>query len=103
MLRSRCGFATRALILACSVSPFKRRESRRGTVPGAQQADRDPDLAARRTGKRLAEPHDVGERRFVEPLRADDVLAPEVTEVRDRSTERGEPQPQRDAEHLERR
>jgi hypothetical protein len=69
----------------------------------AQEPDRDTDFAARRTGKRLAERHDVGVGRFVEPLPADDVLAPEVTEVRDRSTERREPEPQRDAEHLERR
>ena len=69
----------------------------------AQQPDRDADLAARWTGQRLAERHDLGVRRFVEPAPAHHVLAAEVAEVCDGSTEGCEPEPQRDAEDLERR
>ena len=53
----------------------------------AQESDRDADLAARRAGQRLAERHDVGVRRFVEPLPPHDVLASEVAEMRDGSAE----------------
>lgn len=75
----------------------------RASGPGTQEADRDTDLAARRTRQRLTEGDDLGVRRFVEPLPANDVLTSEVAEVRDGSTERGEPEPERDEEDLERR
>ena len=55
--------------------------------PGTSRPDQDPDLAAGRAGQQLAERHEVGVGRLVEPAATLDVLAPEVAEVGDRSTE----------------
>ena len=66
----------------------------RAGKPGAGQADADADLAARRTRQELAQRHEVGIGRLVEPAAALDELLPKVAEMRDRSAERGEPEPQ---------
>ncbi len=70
--------------------------------PRAQKTDRYPDLAARRARQRLAETDKVRVRLLVEPASALDVFTAEVAEMRDRSTERRQPEPQRDEEDLER-
>ena len=54
---------------------------------GPKRSDRDPELAAGRTGERLAEREEVGEARLVEPPAALDVLAAEVGDVGDRPAE----------------
>ena len=71
--------------------------------PGPQDPEPDPDLRAGRAGQELAERDQVGERRLVDPATPRDVLGPEVADVRDRPAERGQSEPQRDPEHLERR
>ena len=68
--------------------------------PRPARPDRDPELAARRPGQRLAEREEVGELAVVEPVAPLDVLAPEVADVGDRAAERGQPEPERGAEHL---
>ena len=55
---------------------------------GPKRSDRDPELAAGRTGERLAEREEVGEARLIEPPAALDVLAAEVGDVGDRPAER---------------
>jgi len=57
----------------------------RARQTGAQDADRDADLAARWAGQKLAQRDDVGERRLVEPSAARDKLGAEIAEMRDRS------------------
>jgi hypothetical protein len=51
----------------------------------------------------LAERDDLRICRLVEPPAALDVLVPEVGEMRDRSTEGREPEPERDEKDLEQR
>ena len=63
--------------------------------------DGDRGLAARRTGQELAQRDDVGEDRLVEPAAALDELGPVIAEMRHRPAERGQPQPKKDAQHLE--
>jgi hypothetical protein len=67
-----------------------------------QNADRDPELAAGRSGQELAERHELGIGDLVEPAPAQHVLVPEISKVRDRSAEGGEPEAQRDRQDLER-
>ncbi len=71
--------------------------------PGAQHADRNADLTARRAGKELAQRHDVGILRLVDPPTSDDVLLAEVAEVGDRPAEGGQPEACGHAEHFQRR
>ena len=65
---------------------------------GPERADRDPELAAGRTGEGLAEREEVGEARLVEPSAALDVLAAEVGDVGDRPAERRQAEAERCAE-----
>ncbi len=69
--------------------------------PGAERSDRDAELAAGRAWERLAQRHQVAERRLVEPRPAFHVFPPEVPDMGDRTTERGEPQPQGSREDLD--
>jgi len=73
------------------------------TAPGeprAQYADADAGLTARRAREKLAERDDVGVGRLVEPAAPLDKLGSEIAEMRNRPAERGQPQPQKDAQHL---
>jgi NAD(P)-dependent dehydrogenase (short-subunit alcohol dehydrogenase family) len=69
---------------------------------GAQHADRDRDLAARGPGQKLAQRDDVGEGRLVEPFAPCDELAAVIAEMCDRAAERGQAEPQEDAQNLTR-
>jgi len=69
----------------------------------AEEADRNADLAARWTRKRLTQRDEIRVGGLVDPVPAHDVLATEVPQMSDRPTERREPEPQRDEEDLERR
>ncbi len=66
----------------------------------AQQAQRDADLAARRSGQELAQRHDVGVARFIKPAAARDKLITEIAEMRDRPAKRGHTQFEKCREHL---
>ncbi len=66
----------------------------------AHQAERKPDLAARRTGKKLAEGDEIGITRLVDPFSARDQLVPEVSEMRDRAAKRGQAEFQEGGEDL---
>ena len=59
------------------------------------RADGDAQLAAGRSGQRLAERHELAEGGVVEPAAALHVLAAEVADVGDRPPERGQAQAQR--------
>src|SRR5581483_7606163 len=69
-------------------------------IAGAQQPDRESDLAARRTRQELAERHQVRIVRIVEPAPALDELGTEISEMRDRTAEAGEAEPQERQQHL---
>ena len=70
----------------------------RARQAGAQQADRDADLAAGRAGQELAERDDIGIGCLVEPAAARDELVAEIAEMRDRAAEGGQAEPQEDEE-----
>src|SRR5690606_5070840 len=67
---------------------------------GTDQAEREPDLARRRTRQELAQCDQFGVLRLAHPFAADDEFFTEVAEVRDRATERGDSKLQECAEHL---
>ena len=74
----------------------------RGAGPaGAEPADRDRQLAARRARQRLAQGGEVGERGVVDPAAILDERLALVAQVRDRTAERRQAQAQRRREHLE--
>ena len=75
----------------------------RAEQPAAQQPEREADLAAGRAGQELAERHEVGIARLVDPAPAQHELVAEVAEMRDRAAERGQPELEEGAEHLARR
>lgn len=72
----------------------------RAPVSGAVQADAEPDLARGRAGKELAQRDQVGVGAVVHPASAFHDLGAEVAQVRDRSAEGGDAEPEEDAEHL---
>ena len=72
-------------------------------LAGAVDADRDPDLARGRAGQQVRERHQLAELLLAEPAAAGDVLLAEVADVRHGAAERGQPEAERDAEHLARR
>jgi hypothetical protein len=65
------------------------------------RADRDPELAARRSGQCLGQCDEVGEGRLIEPVPLLDVFAAEIADVRDRPAERGQAEAERRAQDLE--
>ena len=73
----------------------------RATIARAHQANREPDLAARRAGQELAERNEIGEGAFVEPAALDDEGAPEVAQMRDGPAEARQAESEEDAQHFE--
>jgi hypothetical protein len=69
-------------------------------IAGAQLADGDADLARGRAGEKLAERHQVGIGRIVEPAAALDQFGTEIAQMRHRAAEAGEAQQQKDAKDL---
>ena len=67
----------------------------------ALNANRDADLATRRARQKLAERHQIGVRRLVQPPPPNDVLLPKVAQMCDGATERGQPQAGGHTEDLE--
>ena len=67
----------------------------------AQDAERKADLARRRSGQELTEGDEVAVACFVDPLAAQNELVAEVSQVRDRAAERGQPEAQKDQQHLD--
>ena len=61
----------------------------------AENAERKTDLAGGRSRKKLTERDQIRIGRFVEPLAAFDEFIAEISEMRDRATERGQPQLQK--------
>ncbi len=70
---------------------------------GAEQAQRDADLAAGRPRQKLAERDDIDIAALVEPFAARDELGAEISEMRHRAAEARHAQPQEGQQHLERR
>ena len=68
--------------------------------PARRCPDRDAELARRGAREQVGHCNELGELPFREPAPALDVLVAEVADVRDRPTERGQPEPQGDAEDL---
>ena len=64
--------------------------------PRTQQPDPHPHLAARGTGQKLRQRHEIGIGAVVEPAAALDELVAEIAQMRDRPTERRKPQTQED-------
>src|ERR1700679_346398 len=67
---------------------------------GPADADDDAHLTARRTGKELTEGDDLRKRILVEPFTSLHEFGIEVAEMRDRTAERAEPEPQKGREDL---
>src|SRR5690606_35800422 len=59
----------------------------RARIAGAQQTEGKAGLAARRTRQELAERHEIGVARLVDPSAARHELVAEVAEMRDRTSE----------------
>jgi len=72
-------------------------------ISRSHQPDRKADLAAGRSRKELAEPDEIGEGVFVDPLPAHDKLVAEVADVGDWTTEACEPELRKYPEHFDRR
>ncbi len=72
-------------------------------IAGAHEADRKAGLAAGGTGQELGEADEVGIGAFVEPGAPDNEFVAEIAKMRDRPAERGEAEPEKDAQDFERR
>ncbi len=79
----------------------RQREARPGgdaaEIAGAHEPDREPGLAAGRSGQELAKRDEIGVGGFVEPGAVDDELAAEVAEMRDRPAEAGQAELEKNA------
>ena len=67
---------------------------------GPARSDRHPELARRRPGEQVRHGDELRKRLLVDPPAPLDVFVAEVPDVRHGAAERGQPEPQRDAEHL---
>ena len=65
-----------------------------------QQPQRKTDLAGGRTGKKLAERHEIGITRLIDPFAPNDQLIAEITEMGDGTAEGGDPEFQEGYENL---
>ena len=63
-------------------------------------ADRDPELTRGRSGQQVRERDELAELLLGDPAAPVDVLVAEVADVRDGAAERGQPEPEGDAEDL---
>jgi hypothetical protein len=75
------------------------RKSARQT--GAQHAENDADLTARRPGQELAERDDIATGRFIEPLAALHEFGAEITQMRYRPAEARHPEPKEHPKHFQ--
>src|SRR5580700_8781736 len=62
---------------------------------GAQDAECDGDLAARRPGQELTKRDDIDVGGFIQPLAPLDELGAEISQMRDRAAEAREPEPEK--------
>jgi hypothetical protein len=70
-------------------------------ITGAHQADGKSDLAAGGSRQELAQTHEIGIGRLVDPAAAPDELVTEIPDVSDRSAEAANAQPQEDEQNFE--
>src|ERR1019366_3265213 len=73
------------------------------TIAGPHEADGKSDLTTGRTGKELAQTHQIGISLLVEPAPAHDELVAEISDMSDRPAETSDAQLEEDKENFERR
>jgi len=61
-------------------------------ISGMHEAEREPDLAACRSGQELAQRHKIGVSVLVEPTTGNDEFLPEIADVSDRTAEAAHPE-----------